>query len=163
FQQGIVQTFTQGFGPSYVGERITEGNFYGQDDFRVTRNFTLNLGARVEYVGAPNEVNNLIPPDYKGKYYFDPRFGFSWSPSATSGRAARRTGGTGNAAVRGGFGTFHGRVFQSIFAQIGASSRFNPPNAATLSWSNPDQEVADPSKGFVFTPGAPKSQVSLTY
>src|SRR5262249_45415550 len=83
--------------------------------------------------------------------------------SATSGLLAKLTGGPGNTAVRGGFGTFHGRVFQSIFAQIGASSRFNPPNAATLSWSNPDQEVADPSKGFVFTPGAPKSQVSLTY
>jgi outer membrane receptor protein involved in Fe transport len=163
FQQGIVPTFTQGFGPSYVGERITEANFYGQDDFRVTRNFTLNLGARVEYVGAPNEVNNLIPPDYKGKYYFDPRFGFSWSPNATSGFLAKLTGGPGNTAVRGGFGLFHGRVFQSIFAQIGASSRFNPPNAATLSWSNPNQEVSDPSMGFVFTPGPPKSQVGLTY
>jgi hypothetical protein len=57
---------------------------------------------------------------------------------------------------------FHGRVFQSVFAQIGASSRFNPPNAATLSWSNPNQPVSDPTLGFVFTPGPPKGQVSLT-
>jgi hypothetical protein len=163
FQQGIVQTFTQGFGPSYVGERITEGNFYLQDDFRMSRNLTLNLGARVEYVGAPNEVNGLIPPDYKGKAYFDPRFGFSWSPSATGGFLKKLTGGPGNTAVRGGFGLFHGRVFQSIFAQIGASSRFNPPNAATLSWSNPSMEVANPTMDFVFAPGQPKSQVSLTY
>ena len=163
FQQGIVQTYTQGFGPSYVGERITEANFYAQDDFRVTRNFMLNLGARVELVGAPNEVNSLIPPDYKGRTYIDPRVGFSWSPNADSGLWKKLTGGPGNTAVRGGFGLFHGRVFQSIFAQIGASSRFNPPNAATLSWSNPNQEVADPAMGYVFTPGAPKSAVSLTY
>lgn len=163
FQQGIVQTFTQGFGPSYVGERITEANFYGQDDFRVTRNLTLNLGARVEYVGPPNEVNNLIPPDYKGRTYFDPRFGFSWSPNASSGFLKTLTGGPGNMAVRGGFGLFHGRVFQSVFAQIGASSRFNPPNAATVAFSNPNQEVANPMMGYVFAPGPPKSAVSLTY
>ena len=163
FQQGIVQTFTQGFGPDYVGERITELNFYAQDDYRVARNFTLNLGARFERVGSPNEVNNLIPPDYKSRAYVDPRFGFAWSPNSSSGFLQKLTGGAGHTSVRGGFGLFHGRIYESIYSQIGASSRFNPPNAATLSFSNPNEEVANPLGGYVFKPGPPTSQVSLTY
>jgi hypothetical protein len=163
FQNGIVQTFTQGFGPDYIGERITELNFYGQDDIRVTRNFTLNLGARIEHVGAPNEVNNLIPPDYKGTSYISPRFGFAWSPSFQNGFLHKLAGGTNNSVLRGGFGLFRGRVFESVYSQIGASSRFNPPNAATVSFSNPSEEVANPTFGYVFKPGPPTSQVSLTY
>jgi hypothetical protein len=163
FQQGIVQTFTQGFGPDYVGERITELNFYAQDDFRVTRNLTLNLGARIERVGSPNEVNNLIPPDYKSNAYVDPRFGFAFSPTFSNSFLKKLTGGSGNTVFRGGFGLFHGRIYESIYSQIGASSRFNPPNAATLSFSNPNEEVANPTGGFVFRPGPPTSQASLTY
>jgi hypothetical protein len=71
------------------------------------------------------------------------------------------TGGANNTALRGGFGLFHGRIYQSIFSQIGASTRFNPPNAATLGWSNPEMSVADPTGGFVFRPGPPTAQVSL--
>jgi hypothetical protein len=162
FQQGIVQSFTQGFGPAYIGERITEANFYVQDDVRVAPNFMLNLGARFERVGAPTEVNNLIPPDYKTNSYIDPRFGFAWSPKA-EGLLGKLLGNQGMTSVRGGFGMFHGRVFESIYSQIGASSRFNPPNAAVLGFSNPNQEVANPTGGFVFSPGPPRSQVSLTY
>jgi outer membrane receptor protein involved in Fe transport len=163
FQNGIVQTFTQGFGPYYTGERITEANFYVQDDIRMAHNFVLNLGARVEHVGAPNEVNHLVPADYNSRTYVDPRFGFAYSPSGTDGFWKKLTGGAGNSVLRGGFGLFHGRIFEAIYSQIGASSRFNPPNAATLSWSNPNEEVANPTFGFVFAPGPPKSQVSLTY
>ncbi|MEO7145915.1 MAG: carboxypeptidase regulatory-like domain-containing protein [Bryobacteraceae bacterium] len=163
FQQGIVQSFTQGFGPDYIGERITEMNFYGQDDVRLTRGLTLNLGFRVERVGAPSEVNNLIPADYKSTAYIDPRFGFAYSPDFSSGFLHALTGGAGNSVVRGGFGIFHGRIFEAVYSQIGASSRFNPPNAATLNFSNPNEEVADPGSGYVFAPGPPRSQVSLTY
>jgi hypothetical protein len=163
FQAGIVQTFQKGFGPFYVGERMTEANFYLQDDVRVTRNLTLNLGVRVERVGAPGEVNNLIPPDYKTDMYVDPRFGFAWAPGFSNRFLEKLTGGAGNTSIRGGFALSHGRVYQSIYSQIGASSRFNPPNAATLTWANPNQEVSDPTGGYVFKPGNPTSQVSLTY
>jgi hypothetical protein len=163
FQQGIVQTFTQGFGPDYVGERITELNFYGWDEFRVARNLTLNLGARVERVGSPTEVNNLIVPDYKSNAYIEPRFSFAWSPNVSGGWLEKLTGGAGHSSIRGGFGLFHGRVFEAIYSQIGASSRFNPPRAAVVSFSNPNEEVANPTFGYVFRPGPPTSQVSLTY
>jgi hypothetical protein len=163
FQHGIVQTFTQGFGPAYIGERITELDFYAQDDIRVKRGLTLNLGFRVEHVGAPNEVHNLIPPDYKSNTYIDPRFGFAYTPNFNQGLLKKLTGGSAGTSIRGGFGIFHGRVFEAIYSQIGASSRFNPPNAATLGFSNPNEEVADPTFGFVFKPGPPRSQTSLTY
>src|SRR5262249_1801024 len=86
-----------------------------------------------------------------------------WSPKSDKGWLKALTGGFGNTSVRGGFGLFRGRVFEAIYSQIGASSRFNPPNAATLSFSNPNEEVAFPTGGFVFTAGPPKSQVSLTF
>jgi hypothetical protein len=56
---------------------------------------------------------------------------------------------------------FHGRIYQSIFSQIGASTRFNPPNAATIGWTNPDMSVVNPTGSFVFKPGPPTAQVSL--
>jgi len=163
FQQGIVQTFQQGFGPSYTGERMTEASFYAQDDVRVTRNLVLNLGARFEHVGAPNEVNNLVPPDYKGTFNVSPRFGFAWSPNSENPLLRKLTGGPGKSSFRGGFGMFRGRIFESIYSQIGASSRFNPPLGATLTFSNPNEEVANPMGGYAFKPGPPTSQVTMTY
>src|SRR5215471_6548049 len=163
FQAGIVQSFTQGFGADYIGERMTEASIYMQDDVRLTRNFTLNLGARFERVGAPNEVNNLIPADYHATSSISPRFGFAWAPKSENAFLKKLTGGMGNSSFRGGFGMFRGRIFESIYSQIGASSRFNPPNGATVGFSNPNQEVANPMGGYVFKPGPPTSQVSLTY
>src|SRR5207247_124201 len=76
------------------------------------------------------------------------------------------TGGNGKLSIRGGFGIFHGRVFQSIFSQTGASVRFNPPNAVNLAFANPfasQTNIADPTGGFVFVPGGfPSQRISLT-
>ncbi len=162
FLRGVITNFTKGYGPAYVGLRTLELNFYGQDDLRVTKNLTLNLGFRLERVGAPNEVNNLVPPDFNANTYVEPRFGFAWAPSCNNSFLSKLVGGPGNTSVRGGFGMFHGRIYQSIFSQIGASTRFNPPNAATIGYTNPDQSVADPTGGFVFTPGPLRAQSGLT-
>jgi hypothetical protein len=159
FLRGVVNSFTKGYGPAYVGLRTTDLNFYAQDDWRATRSLTFNLGVRLEIVTAPKEVNGLYDSGYGADTYFEPRFGFAWSPSG--GKLKRLTGGAGTTVIRGGFGLFHGRIYQSIFSQIGASTRFNPPTAATLGWSNPEMSVADPTGGFVFQPGPPKAQVSL--
>lgn len=161
FLRGVVTSFQKGYGPAYVGQRMTELNFYGQDEWRVARAFTLTLGARFEYVGSPTEVNNLVDAGYGADKYIEPRFGFAYSPSWKDGFLSKLTGGPGVTSVRGGFGLFHGRVFQSIFNQGGASIRFNPPNAALLSFANPEQPVEDPTQGFVFRPGPPTAQVSL--
>ncbi|HET8550329.1 MAG TPA: carboxypeptidase regulatory-like domain-containing protein [Bryobacteraceae bacterium] len=161
FLRGVVNNFTIAYGPPYIGLRMLETNFYAQDDWRVAPSLTLNIGMRFEYVGEPVEVNNLYDSGYGADTYFEPRFGFAWSPRWSGGLLGRLTGGPGNTSIRGGFGMFHGRIYQSIFSQIGASTRFNPPTAATLGFSNPNQSVADPTGGFVFRPGPPTAQVSL--
>ncbi|MFB3828643.1 MAG: carboxypeptidase regulatory-like domain-containing protein [Bryobacteraceae bacterium] len=161
FLRGVVTSFTKGYGPAYVGLRMTELNFYAQDELRVTSSLVFNIGVRFERVGAPGEVNKLYDAGYGSDTYVEPRFGFAWSPKFDNAFLSALTGGPGNTSVRGGFGTFHGRIYQSIFSQIGASTRFNPPRAATLGWSNPGMSVVDPTGGYVFTPGPPTAQVSL--
>lgn len=174
FLRGVVQTFTQGFGPFDNGYRMFEYNSYVQDDYKVTPNFTLNLGFRYELVTAPKEVQDRvllgIPGFFDGRgdrkisasHNFEPRFGFAYSPAFQSGWIARLTGGPGRFSVRGGYGMFHGRVFQSIFSQGGANVRTNPPNAALIGLPRGNYEVDAPlGRNFVFTPGLPSTRVSL--
>ncbi len=162
FLRGVVTTFQKGYGAAYVGLRMTELNFYGQDEFRATQRLTFNVGFRFESVGAPGEVNNLYDAGYGTDNYFEPRFGFAYSPPWSNGLLAELTGGPGNTSIRGGFGMFHGRIFQSVFGQIGANTRFNPPNGAAPTWTDPNMSVVDPTGGYVFKPGPPTTQVSLT-
>jgi hypothetical protein len=161
FVRGVVQTYLQGFGPKYNGYRTTEVNLYVQDQFRVTRSLNLDLGARVEYVNKPSEVNNLVDLGYGSNSYVEPRFGFAYSPDWKQGWLGKLSGGAGGLVIRGGYGIFHGRIFQSIFAQGGVTVRFNPPQGATVTRSDPDMSVATPLGGYVFRPGPPTAQVAL--
>jgi hypothetical protein len=161
FVRGVMQTYQQGFGPKYNGYRTTEVNLYVQDQFRVTSTLTLELGARFEHVGKPGEVNNLVDLGYGSDTYIEPRFGFAYSPGWRERWLSRLSGGPGNLVVRGGYGMYHGRIFQSIFAQGGVTVRFNPPQGATLTFQNPDMSVANPLGGYLFQPGPPTSQVVL--
>jgi len=162
FWAGCVNSFTKSFGPAYLQHRLTEENVYAQDDWRPTDNLVLNLGARYENVSPPKERNNLVNYGFGSSSYVDPRLGFAYSPNWDRNRFFRAlTGGSGKFSIRGGFGIFHGRVFQSVFSQGGASVRFNPPNAASISQSSTN--LADPLNGFVFTPGFPAARVSATF
>jgi len=162
FLQGVVQTYEQGFGPQENGYRSTEANLYVQDSWRVAQTLTLNLGARFEYVGKPTEVNNLVNLGYPSDSYVEPRIGFAWAPGWSEGLLGKVFGGQGKSVLRGGFGLYHGRVFQSIFSQVSAAVRYNPPNGATVTASNPNMSVADPLGAYQFTPGPPNAQVILT-
>jgi outer membrane receptor protein involved in Fe transport len=80
---------------------------YVQDDWRLRRNFTVNLGVRYEFTTVPTEVNGKLdnlrsltaPAPTLGSPYFsnptyrnfEPRVGFAWDPfhdGKTSVRAA---------------------------------------------------------------------------
>jgi len=83
---------------------------YAQDDWRITRKITLNLGLRYEFQGVPTEANNLfgnwepsvgfeqvgknIPsiynPDHRN---FSPRFGIVWDVTG-KGTTVVRAGGS---------------------------------------------------------------------
>lgn len=160
FINGCVGSFTKGYGPFFLENRINESNFYAEDNWKIRSNLTLNLGVRYEYVSAPREVENRIDYIYgDDKDNIEPRVGFAWSPNFESGFLHWLVGDAGDTSIRGGYGMYHGRIFQSVFSQTGAAVRFNPPNALTYAQSgnlsavfNPNN-LADPTNGFVFVPG----------
>ncbi len=161
---GCISTFQKGYGPFFLENRINESNLYAEDNWRALSRLTLNLGLRYEYVAAPHEVQGrIIYPFRADKNNVEPRFGFAYSPKFESGFMHRLLGKEGDSVVRGGFGLFHGRIFQSVFAQGGAGLRFNPPQAlffskAATTTTNTDPQfnpfnLNDPTNGFVFVPG----------
>ena len=85
--------------------------FYVQDDYRVTSNLTLNLGARYEFFTVPMDKDGLdaylpdllAPATVRGGLFVNPslrnispRFGFAWD-----------VGGDGRTAIRGGSGLYY--------------------------------------------------------
>ncbi len=117
--------------------RTSDYSIFGQTDWKVRQNLTLNLGLRWEYytpitekqgrltqldlgpVGAPNPVihvvSDLYPPDRNN---FAPRIGFAWSPEKFNSKLV----------WRGGLGVFYNRFEGSAFGPM----RENPPFHATF-------------------------------
>jgi hypothetical protein len=103
------------------GSKPYSGNNYalygfGDDDWKVTRNFSLSLGLRYEFTAVPRSMqeyalNSLA--DVPGvltffapqpqKKNFAPRIGFAYSP----GKAA-------TTSIRGGFGIAYDQIFDNI-------------------------------------------------
>jgi hypothetical protein len=113
---GFVDGYAHGTPFGMVGTRTWENGFFVQDDFRVTRRLTLNLGLRYDILTWPVEVDNrqsnfdlttgalvvsgsngsartAIPNDY---HDFGPRLGFAYQLT-----------GDGKTVVRGGYGLFY--------------------------------------------------------
>ncbi len=137
FLQGNAAQYSQDFGNSVRGNRVWNEFFFVQDDWKVTRTLTVNLGFREEIAGAPTEINGLlsnINPTltntplggagtgplgsfYTGGSYFHtnynpgPRFGFAWNP------------GGGKTVIRGGYGI----TYDFIYLNPITNGRFLPP------------------------------------
>jgi outer membrane receptor protein involved in Fe transport len=151
FLRGYVTDFQRGYGNFTTYNRLLEFNFYGMDDFKVSPQFTLNLGVRYERVQAPSEVDGKVKYNFGDFNGIQPRFGFAWLPKFAHG-----------IVIRGGFGLYHNRVFQSVFSQNNISLRSLPPYGAYFDYSNPTFDVADPSGGYVWDPTTYKSS-RITY
>lgn len=124
---GAVQNITFADGEGTHDQTIHQLAFYFQDDYKVTRNLTLNLGLRwdANIKNLPDQTNNRTiqilqqlnhpraraitqDPEKLSRTTpswteFQPRFGFAWDPK-----------GSGKTVIRGGYGIFYDQLFQNL-------------------------------------------------
>ncbi|HWE53478.1 MAG TPA: carboxypeptidase regulatory-like domain-containing protein [Bryobacteraceae bacterium] len=153
FAAGTPSTYSQNFGNS-VRDNIVKNAFaFLQDDWKVSRKLTVNLGVRYEYAGGPTEANGKISnldfsntaaygaagagplgllvtgkPSFNSNNNWAPRVGFAYAPF-----------GDQKTVVRGGFGY----AYDFVFLNPITNQRFLPPfiytatlTAATITGAN---------------------------
>jgi hypothetical protein len=141
FQTGNAAEWVQILGPTDRHNFALDAFGFIQDDFRVTRTLTLNLGFRWESSGGVSEGSNLLSnldPNnhtpigalgfgplggvdlggtaFNRNYNPAPRLGFAWNP------------GSGKFVFRGGYGIAYDFIYQNPITNL----RFAPPFTSTI-------------------------------
>src|SRR5262249_33478473 len=123
--------------------RQVHGGYFVQDDFKVTRNLTLNLGLRYEYANAPFgffgatdpaiQATRVPAPTKADGNNWAPRFGLAYSPSFRDGLMGKVFG-DGLTVFRGGYGIAYDFLFYNILTVNGS----NYPRVVALSAQTTD-------------------------
>ncbi len=139
---------------------------YFNDEWKVTRRLTLNLGLRYEWAANPSEAHNLlsnitdyaagtgfvsVPNVFKSNpttKNFAPRVGFAWDPS-----------GNQKTSIRGGFGIFYNL---STGRDFGPAYWLSPPYENSLQMFPTSFPVGFPT-GATLTPAQPTETQGLDW
>jgi hypothetical protein len=141
FQAGTPASFTQTLGPTDRHNFAFDAFGFIQDDYRVTRTLTLNLGFRLESSGGVSEGSNLLSnldplnrtpigllgfgplggvdlggTAFHRNYNPAPRLGFAWNPFGQK------------LVVRGGYGIAYDFIYQNPITNL----RFAPPFTSSI-------------------------------
>jgi hypothetical protein len=134
--------YTQSFGRAAFRFKTSEYSVFLQDDYRLSSRATLNLGVRYEYQQLPEPQAPNLLPNLSGQLFgpeqthrlpsdtndWEPRLGFAYT-----------LGGTGRTVIRGGYGSYHGRIPNGLIsdainrtgtAQSQNTLQFNPTTGA---------------------------------
>ena len=161
FLNGVVSSATETALPATPALRVVGFGAFVQDDFKVNRQLTLNLGVRWEYNGVPNEIFNRlgvynfatqtvtavgtggVERPYNRQFTnFGPRVGFSYDPF-----------GKGKTVVRGGAGIYYDQPVTNIVTGLAA----NPPFATSVN-NTSNVNIANP---FNLPPGGASSLAAV--
>jgi outer membrane receptor protein involved in Fe transport len=143
---GYPSGFTVQTQPYLQRFRYNNLGFYLQDDWKVTPNFTLNLGLRWEYFGKPTDLHNAIgsfnlatgqqvfpgqglPKSLVNASYkdFSPRVGFAW-----------RVLGSNRFSLRGAYGFFYTPEVINSFRNLGFQNPFGTTYTLSVRPANPN-------------------------
>lgn len=142
--------------------RTWELGFFAQDDWKISRKLTLNLGARWDpwfpFLDEADKFAQLWPGQQSAKFptapagvlfpgdnglsrsmlnaawgNIGPRFGFAYDPA-----------GNGKTSIRGGYGLFYSQVRQQANNQIST----NQPFSLKLTVNNPVGGISNPYQGI---------------
>lgn len=128
---GTPSQYRFAIGNAHRGFRNHSALTYVQDSWKVTPEFTLQLGLRYEPVGSPTEADALSEIPYDGDWNnFAPSLGFAYRPDGRWG------------VVRGTYGLHYGQLFNATFMQ----ARFNTPGVLSVVVNAPD--LLDPLREF---------------
>lgn len=138
YQYNTTDRFLRDLNPDSLSERnVGNSTFYGdqilfyafaQDEWRVTPNFTLNLGlnysyqqlpftARKQTINAAASVPGVLEfnEPKAQKTNFGPRIGIAYSPNFDSGLLGRAFGSNGKSSIRAGFSMAYDVIVDNLY------------------------------------------------